>query len=244
MDSSIIRSIAAILILAAVHPLCAVVSRRHVRQRVISFCAGVALAYVFLHLLPELGQMQQELLEHLGEERPNPWFREHLYVLSFIGLLGFQLVDTLSRKRDSTGTPLFSDRVEMAFFALYAALIGYLIMENAELDRPILLITIALAAHLFGTDLDLAERYDRPFVKRESYVFAAATIVGMIVAMVSQVNDAGIMIGYAVLAGALLINTLRTELPEPAKVRNLYVLFGAAGYSALMLFIYSVSRAV
>lgn len=244
MDSSILQSVVAILILAAVHPLSAVVSHRHVRQRLISSCAGVALAYVFLHLLPELGQMQQELLEHLGEDRPNVWFREHLYVLALIGLLGFQLVDTFSRRRESTETPTLADRGEIGFFSLYAALIGYLIMENAELDRPILLITVALGAHFFGTDLDLAERYRRLFVTRSCYVLAAATIVGMIVAMVSQVNDAGIMIGYAVLAGGLLINTLRTELPEPAKVRNLYVLFGAAGYSALMLFIYAASRAV
>ncbi|MBD3243100.1 MAG: hypothetical protein GF331_21090 [Chitinivibrionales bacterium] len=242
MRNEVIWSIAAVLLLAVIHPASAFVSHRHVRRRTISLCAGIALAYAFLHLLPELAEMQNELLTGAGEQRRNPWFREHLYVLALTGLLLFQVVDSMGRRAVSAARRRFSYRAEMSFFALYAALIGYLITGNAELNRPIVLITVALAAHLFGTDLDLAERYEEAFVTRGSYVLAAATIAGMVLAFVMQVNERLLMAGFAFLVGGLLINTLRTELPEPERVRNLFLLMGAVFYAVLLLVIYSVTR--
>jgi zinc transporter ZupT len=242
MRSEVVSSVVAVILLAAVHPLSALISRRHVRRRTISLCAGIALAYVFLHLLPELGRMQQELLEIRGENHPDAWFREHVYVVAFVGLLLFQVVDGIGRKGVSPRWRSFSYRAEIAFFALYAALIGSLITANAELDQPILLVTIALAAHFFGTDLDLAERYEDVFVKRGSFVLAAATVGGMILALVMEVREPVFRAGFSFIAGGLLINTLRTELPEPERVRNLFLLLGAALYAGLILFIYSVMR--
>jgi hypothetical protein len=244
MNTHIVLSVAAVFVLAATYPLSAFVSQGHIRRRITSFCAGIALSYVFLHLLPELGNMQTELLESLGEERANPWFREHLYIMAFIGLLVFQIVDTLGRKRTTNTQRAFGYRSETAFFALYTILIGYLIMENAEYDRPVILISVALAAHLFGTSLDLAERYGKAFVRRGSYLLAAATVAGMIFAIAGELGERWLMAGLSFLAGGLLINTLKTELPEPARVRNLYVLLGAVVYTTLMLSIYAVARSV
>ncbi|MBD3318018.1 MAG: hypothetical protein GF344_19720 [Chitinivibrionales bacterium] len=242
MRSELGLSIVVVIVLAAIHPVSVLLSRRHVRRRTTSFCAGIALAYVFLHLLPELGRMQQDLLERRGAYPPYPWFREHVYVLAFAGLLLFQVMDVISRKGRSAAARRFSYKAEMAFFALYAALIGYLITGNVELDHPLFLITIALAAHFFGTDLDLAERYEEAFVRHGGYVLAAATLAGMLVALVMEFGETVLMAGFAVLAGALLINTLRTELPEPERVRSMFLLIGAVVYAFLILFIYSTVR--
>lgn len=240
MRNEVISSIVAVIVLAVIHPVSAFISHRHVRRRTISLCAGIALAYVFLHLLPELAGLQEELLA--GGGRPHPWFREHLYVVALVGLLLFQVVDSMGRGGVPAARRKFSYRAEMLFFALYAALIGYLITGNAELDRPILLITVALAAHFFGTDLDLAERYEMAFVTRGCYVLAAATIAGMVIALAMQVDETVLMAGFAFLVGGLLINTLRTELPEPERVKNLFLLIGAVVYAVLLLFIYSLTR--
>lgn len=243
MQIEIITSIGSVLILAAIHPVSALISHKHIRKRTTSLCAGIAISYVFLHLLPELAKMQYEFLESGGENRPNPWFREHLYVLTLVGLLLFQIVDSIGRRNGISVTrQMFSYRAEVTFFALYAALIGYLITGNVELNQPVLLIIIALAAHFFGTDLDLAERYGDVFVKRGSYILAVATIAGMVTAFIMQVNKTTFMVGFSFLSGGLLINTLRTELPEPERVKNLFLLMGSALYSVLILLIYMRSR--
>lgn len=243
MQTEVIVSIISVSILAAIHPVSARISHRHIRRWTISMCAGIALAYVFMHLLPELANMQFEIIESRGGKLPELWFREHLYVLALAGLLLFQIVDSMGRRKGiSVAQKTFSYRAEILFFALYAALIGYLIIENARLDQPLLLITFALAAHFFGTDLDLAERYNDRFVKHGSYILSLATISGMIVSMVMRVNDVVYMAGFSFLAGGLLINTLRTELPEPERVKNLFLLLGAVIYSVLILYIYMRSR--
>lgn len=242
MISPIITSIIAVFILAAIHPICALISKRHVRRRTTSLCAGIALAYLFLHLLPELSEFQQELIEGLQETRERLWFREHLWVTALVGLLVFQFVDTVAKSQIQSRSRVTAYRLEILIFATYSALIGYAITTNAELDRPILLVTVALAAHFFGTDLDLAERYEERFVRRGSYALAGATLFGMLTALVFELGERALMYGFAFLGGGILINTLRTELPEPENTRAGYLLVGTVLYAALMLGIYFVTR--
>jgi hypothetical protein len=242
MQTEMIRSIVSVLILAITHPVSALISPKHVRRRTTSLCAGIALAYVFLHLLPELANLQSALLERLGESKTNRWFEEHVYVVALVGLLLFQIVDKISRNSNSQGAMLFSYRAELFFFALYSALIGYLVTMQAVLNRPVLLITVALSAHFFGTDIDLSERYNALFIKRGSFVLSIAVIAGMLIAVFLPVNGLVYSAGFSFLAGGILINTLRTEIPDPQNVKNLFLLLGAVLYSVMILFIYYTIR--
>lgn len=243
MNNTLVTAIISVLILAAIHPTSvAVVSKEHIRKRTTSFCAGIALAYLFMHLLPELSRLQLELLDIRGENHQAYWFEEHVYIIALAGLLFFQIVDSIGRSKDSKRAESFSFRAEMLFFSLYSALISYLIIKTVELNQPTILITIAFLAHFFGTDIDLTERYENAFAGRGCYILSLATIAGMVVAIFSPVSDTIYIAGFSFLAGGILINTLRTELPQPQRVKNVFLLLGTVVYTGLILLIYYISR--
>jgi hypothetical protein len=242
MSSDLLKAITSVLIIAAIHPSSATLATKgHVSIRTISFCAGIALAYLFLHLLPELSRLQLEL-QRISGENHQTWLEEHVYIIALAGLLFFQIADSIGRNKESKRAKIISFRVEMFFFSLYSALISYLIIKTVELNQPTILVTIAFSFHFFGTDLDLTERYENAFTKRGCYILSIATIVGMLVALYSPVRDIFYIAGFSFLVGGILINTLRTELPQPQKVKNAFVIFGTVVYSALLLLIYYISR--
>jgi zinc transporter ZupT len=242
VNTDLVIAIISVFILSAIHPAsAALASKGLIRKRTVSFCAGIALAYLFIHLLPELSKLQSDLLDIKGRSRHFQWFEEHVYIIALAGLLFFQIVDNIGRNKESKKYT-FSFRIETIFFALYSALISYLIIKTVEFNQPTILITIAFLAHFFGTDIDLTERYEKAFAKRGCYTLSIATIAGMVMAIVSPVSEIVYISIFSFLAGGILINTLRTELPEPQKVKSAFLLLGTIIYTILILLIYYITR--
>lgn len=89
MSATLIASFLAALMLASVHLLCVRLRflDRTPRSRWLSFAGGVAVSYVFLHLLPEIAKGQR-----LMDERTRgvlAFFEGHAYLLALAGLVGF-----------------------------------------------------------------------------------------------------------------------------------------------------------
>ncbi len=241
MTQSAVHSLIAVLFLAGVHSISGRSFVKKAGSRIISFCGGIALAYLFLHLLPALAELQYELLQDELANRSNSWFREHLYVLALIGLLIFYLVDGYGKlvKGKARKTAFL---VETLFFALYSGIVAYTLAESAELNRPLLLMTVALAAHFFGVDLDLAENYNDLFRKWGLPLLAALTIAGWTLGMIVRFERFALAGGFSFLSGGILINTLRTELHAPQQENMAYLIAGTALYAILILLIFYVVR--
>lgn len=102
----------------------------------LSFASGVSVAYVFVHILPELNEAQETVTGAVGEAQA--FLEHHVYLLALLGLAvfyGLERVALVSRQRnqkagkgDVTEEGVFW--LHVVSFALYNALIGYLLLHR------------------------------------------------------------------------------------------------------------------
>ncbi len=86
------------LILAAVHVLGRDVSiPRAPRGARLSFAGGVSVAYVFVHLLPELAEHQETFRRRAEEAGFLAGLERHTYLIALAGLAAFYGLDRLAR---------------------------------------------------------------------------------------------------------------------------------------------------
>jgi hypothetical protein len=104
-------------------------------SRWLSFGSGVSVAYVFVHILPELSKAQLTLQSSL--DMGLAFLEHHVYLVALLGLAvfyGLERFASKSRQRsqkigkgDVTSSGVFW--IHIASFAVYNALIGYLLVH-------------------------------------------------------------------------------------------------------------------
>ena len=214
------------------------------RSRWLSAAGGVAVAYVFIHLLPELAQ-GQKVLEDSEVGLPG-YLEHHVYLLALIGLACFygleRLIKAHRRKVD--------DRAEshpgmfwlhIGAFSAYNGLIGYLLVHRqSDAVGELLLYAVAIALHFLVNDFALQSAHHRLYNRSGRWILAASALAGWGLGVVTQLSDSAISAMTAFLAGAIVLNVLKEELPEERNSRFSAFLIGAAGYSVLLLAIAAV----
>lgn len=216
------------------------------RSRWLSFAGGAAVAYVFVHLMPELNRIQDEFAEPLSvlpTEQP-------VFVLALIGLVVFYMLERYLRRampgtaargeraagRETAGRIAF--RVHMISFAIYNTIIGYFVSELGEQSfSQELMFVIAMAFHFvvndYGLRADHGERYER----YGRWILSASLLFGWLIGLSGWVTGVVPHVMLAVIAGGVIMNTLKEELPAERESRAWAFIAGAAGYAVLLHFI-------
>ena len=208
----------------------------------LSIAGGISVAYVFVHLLPELAEGQETLLETL-EEGGN-FLENHIYLLSLVGLTifyGLERAAVESRRRgpsvsgdDSTGPGVFW--LHIASFATYNAIIGYLLLHREETGvGNLLLFAFVMALHFVVNDYGLREHHKSVYQRAGRWVLAAAVLFGWVIGLFAEVPEVVVAGLIAFLAGGVVLNVLKEELPEERKSRFWAFALGAVAYTALLL---------
>lgn len=210
------------------------------RSRWLSLAGGISVAYVFVHVFPELQEAQHEIGESFGEEA---WLDHHVYVVAMLGLVTFYGLERVVQRegparedssRDANDAAVF--RLHVGMFALYNALIGYLLVHRVEQDaRGLLLFAFAYALHFVVNDHGLASHHQARYRRVGRWLLSGAVLVGWLVGLSLEVSETAVHVLFALLAGATILNVLKEELPEERQSRFLPFLGGAVGYAALML---------
>lgn len=212
------------------------------RSRWLSFGGGVSVAYVFIHILPELTQAQATIQNTID---PGFAFLEHhVYLVALLGLVIFYALERsarVSRRRnqqagagDRTDTDVFW--THMVAFALYNALIGYLLIHREQTSIfSLLLFAVAMALHFIVNDYGLRENHKAPYDKIGRWILAAAIGAGWVIGSATQIHAAAIAVLFAFLAGGVVLNVLKEELPEERESRFWAFALGASAYAALLL---------
>lgn len=229
----------AALLLAGVHLFAHRLRSLHgiPRSRWLSMAGGASVAYVFLHLLPELGEGQETFGEHAGE-----WLTfldHHIYLIALIGLVLFYGLERFARTQ---GTPLKDAPppavfwIHIASFSLYNALVGYLLLnvEGGEL-QPLMLFTLAMGLHFLVNDFGMLQRYEATYERAGRWLLSAAVLGGWLLGYVTQVPALALAAVTAFLAGGVILNVMKEELPEERRSRFSAFLLGAAGYALVLL---------
>lgn len=210
----------------------------------LSGAGGVSVAYVFVHLLPELGRTG-----HAGATGL-PFLdrlESHDYLIALTGLVVFygleRMVRTSQRRRgtspgddgDSTTSPSVF-WLHIASFALYNLLIGYLLVDREDQSaRGLAFYFIAMALHFVVTDFGLRHDHRSDYAHRGRWLLSVALVAGWLLALVTTVSPRVTADLFAFLAGGNILNILKEELPAERESRFLPFALGTFGYALLLL---------
>jgi hypothetical protein len=215
------------------------------RHMLLSFAGGVAVTYIFLHVLPELAVHQRTFAHELqlSDSAAEAW----IYLISLVGLVFFFGLENAARRSRgrrlaATGESRLEREVKwvhLGSFFFFNFLVGYLLLHREQTGLWSLAIyAAAMLLHFatsdFGQRQDHAEDYDA----ETRWILAGGVVTGWVVgALDRQVPP--ILIGslFAFLAGGVVLNTLKEELPEDKESRFLPFAAGAAAYAVLLLII-------
>ena len=197
---------------------------------------GAAVAYVFVHLLPELGRAHQAV----GEPPLFGGFLErHVYLVALGGFLIFYGLQHLARR----GAPRESDTIDERVFwihigsyASYNALIGYLLVHQEEPGTiPLLFFTVAVGLHFLVNDHGLREHFKARYDEGGRWLLSVAILAGWAIGLFVEIDAAVRHVLFALLAGSLILNVIKEELPSQSVSRYPAFLVGAMGYTTLLL---------
>lgn len=212
------------------------------RSRWLSFSSGVSVAYVFVHILPELSKAQETIQSSVGFGIA--FLEHHVYLVSLLGLAVFYGLERVAResrqrnenkgKGDVTEANIFW--IHIASFAIYNALIGYLLLHREEPGiASLLFFVFAIALHFVVNDYGLREHHKEIYDRIGRWLLAAAIAFGWVIGSGTEIHRAAVAVLFAFLAGSVVLNVLKEELPEERESRFWAFALGAAVYAILLL---------
>lgn len=212
------------------------------RRRWISAAAGVSVAYVFVDVLPELSSLNRVLVEAGGGEGAL-FAEQRIYILvlvAFVVMYGLQHFVVTARGREPSESGRESVEpaylLQLAGFAIYAALIGYLLAERAA-EGPLTVATYAaaMAIHFVIVNHSLAEAHEESYRRKGRWWLAGSVVVGCLVGLALPLSEVAFARLFAILAGGVTITSLGAELPDDRRGRFWPFCAGALAYAVLLM---------
>ena len=212
------------------------------RSRWLSFAGGMAIAYVFAHLLPELSARQYDVAR-------SAWLRplaldEAIYLMAMVGLIGFYGLAHFAEHVAKRGPPDTGDPqahagvfwLNIGAFALYNLLIGYLVHHREDPNRAgLLLFTVAMLCHIVVNDFGLRRLHGDHRERVGRWLLALTIVVGWLIGLQTRISAASIGLLYGFLSGGIILNTMKEEVPPEHQSHFLPFVGGAVAYTILLL---------
>lgn len=211
------------------------------RRRWLSLAAGVSVAYVFLDLLPLMGDKEQAFVEAAaGRALPVPQLR--VYVAALLGFTIFYGLEHYMLRRRGPGDEPGARGAEEALvpvhlgsFALYNLMLGYLLVEWSRGPTGLALYCAALALHLLVTDEGLRRDYGAGFERLGRWLMAACLLAGVLLACAAPLAVDWLTIVVGLVAGGVVINSIKEELPRASEGRFAYFVAGTLGFGLMVV---------
>lgn len=202
--------------------------------------AGVAVAYVFMNVIPELEEHRPTVAGSAIGTVLDAEKRIYLWTLAgfvtFVGLSRFPAgSNPNSSQTVSTKVPFWG---EMLGYSLYTLLIGYLLVhrENTSL-LSLGLFVFAMGLHLFMVDIELVEQFERFYQPWGRMLLIASVLVGWMLGIFDAFPDSFTSRLFAFVIGGVVVISAREELPEGQSRRFWWFAGGAFSYAALLMLV-------
>ncbi|MBA2726731.1 MAG: hypothetical protein H0U49_00970 [Parachlamydiaceae bacterium] len=228
-----LQSLIAVIIFSLVH-LFADRARQlnfNLQSHFLSTGSGIALAYIFIDLLPKLSKNESAVSGTL--KKIFPYLEHHVYVMALLGFLLFFAVDrsqTLLRKQSVYYV------LSLCSYALLNFLIGYAIVDKDDPEvRPLVLFTFAIALHYFLNDYSLTEVHGEQYNKFAKWILIASLFLGWLIGSNYQLSAAGVALMSAFIGGGVIMNVTRHELSDDNPHSLKAILISAIIYTVILL---------
>lgn len=216
-----------------------------------SFAGGLAVAYVFLHLLPEIAEGNEAIEEALGNVvEPTPLLELGIFLVALAGFAAFYGLQRLARRqgvpaagptgagpaRDVRDAPAGVYWLHLGAFVVYNALITYTMALRLRTGLAFaLLFAVAMGLHFVLTDRSLEEHYPRRFRRSGRLLLAGGLLVGWLLDSVFAPTDTLVVaVLTALLGGSILLNVFTEELPSTGRSSYPWFLTGLTLYAGLL----------
>lgn len=225
---------ATFLVGARRHPFRAVIGDE---RNVVSFGGGMAAAYVFVNVMPELHDARQAFAASVSIRLRYEGMA--IYYLSLVGFVAYYGLDHLRRSlretgnRESTGKSFW---LHVGGFAVYVWLVAYQLVHNLkETTVSIALYTVAITFHFRGVDRALREEHGARYDRIGRFVLAAMCVAGWAAAQLAALPRDVLALSVAFISGAIIMNSLIMELPSEKDGRFLPFMAGGIVYGLILL---------
>jgi len=205
----------------------------------VSFAGGVAVAYVFLHMMPDLVEYNKPIGRFLiTNDWLTPFTELLIYIVALLGFLIYYGFDLLAERYSEKG---HNDEgvygLHLIMFCLYNFLITYTMSLRAYSSlTATVLFTFAMALHFVLTDRKFCRLYNQRFNHRGRFILISALFVGWLCSVVfDPVNILVAAFMLAFLAGSVLLNVFREELPATGLTSYRWFCFGAMLITFILL---------
>ncbi|MCF8033784.1 MAG: ZIP family metal transporter [Desulfarculaceae bacterium] len=217
---SILEALVITLVLMLTHYLSPLIGRvpGGNERRLRSFAGGVAVAYVFLHMLPELVEGKDAVGEVLGQvEHLTPLLDLAIFLVALIGFTIYYGLELLAT-RQAERSPRAEGQVyalHLGAYCLYNFLITYTMPLRVQTGLGYAVIfTAAMALHFTFTDRGLNRHFPRRFHYKGRLLLVASLGAGWVVtALTDPINVLAVSLMIAFLSGSILYNVFKEELP-------------------------------
>ena len=211
------------------------------RSRWLSLAGGTSVAYVFVHILPELKKGQDVVVR---ADLPLEFLEYHVYLVALLGFVTFYGLERLavrSRRRsqttggEDTTTPMVF-WLHILSFACFNVLVGYLLLHREQPGMSSLIFFfIAMGAHFLVDDYGLRRHHKEGFNRIGCWLLAGSVLVGWGIGILTPIHELMLAVLFAFLAGGVILNVIKEELPEEQESLFWAFALGAAFYTVLLL---------
>jgi hypothetical protein len=212
------------------------------RRTMLSFCAGMSTAYVFVHVMPELHGIRTAFVESASVPLRHEGMA--IYFVAMVGFLLFYGLDHLrarSKAREAAsgdGAPHLgpSFRLHVGGFAVYVGLVSFLLVQGIEgSQKSLSFYALAMTAHFLSVEHSLHHEHGRAYERVGRIVLAAAALAGWGVALLVRVPHAALAPATAFVSGGVIMNSSIMELPTDKDGRFLPFLAGGIVYGLVLI---------
>ena len=221
---------------------------REVTRRVVSFSVGMAVAYVFVHLLPELATTTAEFVE-LDEARELPFPQLRVYVAALLGFMLFYGLENMvnwarlaqAEGGEERGEELGETvhlKILTASYALYVFVVCYVMAHEIRSGSgELALYAFAMGLHFLGFAYGLRRDSSKTYLRWGRHVLAAAALLGWATALLLPLPESFAYTLLGFVAGVLIMDTVTSELAGQAEGRFFAFLTGGIAYTFILVLV-------
>jgi hypothetical protein len=192
--------------------------------RLADFTAGIGLGYVFLYLLPKIGDATTKL-QSAGAPGTNEFLTYRYYLYLLVGFLIYYLTFPEPGKDRNRNSPrLYFD---ISIFCIYNILVA---ITALHLDRAHYFAHMIVAAvfmlHLFGINFSLIKWHGPAIEPWIRGAFTGSLALGIVLGLTIEPGDHFVMIATALVGGIIIILSTRLKLPTKDALDRVPFLFG------------------